>query len=134
MLIGNIENMKTQRSSHTHLQAVSIQRTDQSLQKSVPAPPKKNFKIFSPTLLNKIKTPDTQAMTDKHSDNSVQTFYRQRNLTRTTEAHAHNKGLAKWRVQWLNKQLCYYLTLVLGDSEVLRMPPLRQAAKRYKPC
>jgi hypothetical protein len=70
-------------------------------------------------------------MTDKHSNNSVQTIYRQRTLTRTTEAHAHNKGLAKWRVQWLNKQLCYYLTLVLGDSAVLRMPPLRQAPKRY---
>ena len=36
----------------------------------------------------------------------------------------------KWRVKWLIEQLCYYLTLVLGDSEVLRMPPLRQAPNR----
>lgn len=122
--------MKSQRSSHTHLQAATSQPTDQSLQKSVSALPKKNFKIFFPTLLKKIKTPDTQAITNKHSVNSVQTIYIHRNLTRTTEAHAHNKGLAKWRVQWLNKQLCYYLTSVLVDSDVLRMPPLRQAPNR----
>lgn len=42
----NKQEDKSQHSSHTHLQAASSQRTDQSLQKSVPAPPKKNFKIF----------------------------------------------------------------------------------------
>ena len=52
---------KSQRNSHTHLQAAQSSRTDQSLQKSVPARPEKNFKFFSPTLKRKIKPPDTQA-------------------------------------------------------------------------
>jgi hypothetical protein len=44
---------------------------------------------------------------------------------------AHNSSLAKWRVT------CFYESLVLNQSAVLRlnicakMPPLRQAAKRY---
>lgn len=84
--------MKSQRSSRTHLQAATSPHANQSLQKSVPAQPKKNFKIFFPALLKKIKTPGTQATPDNHSDNSVQSIYRQRNLTRRTEAHAHNKG------------------------------------------
>jgi hypothetical protein len=44
---------KSQRSSHTHLQAAQSSRTDQSLQKSVPARPEKNFRFFSPTLKRK---------------------------------------------------------------------------------
>jgi hypothetical protein len=87
--------------------------------------PRRISKYFSNASKKKIKTPYTQAITMQTADT-----YRHDN--RTTEAHAHNKGLAKWRVQWLNKQLCYYLTLVLGDSDVLRMPPLRQAPNRYK--
>jgi hypothetical protein len=55
------------------------------LQKSVPAPPKKNFKIFFHALLKKIKTPNTQALTMQTADK-----YRHDNWT--TEAHAHNKG------------------------------------------
>jgi hypothetical protein len=38
------------RSSHTHLQTATSQRTDQSLQKSVSARPKKKFIFFLPTL------------------------------------------------------------------------------------
>ncbi|MCZ2459842.1 MAG: hypothetical protein LC128_09445, partial [Chitinophagales bacterium] len=86
--------MSPTQQSHTFASRTS-QHTDQRLQKSVPVPPKKNFKIFFPALLKKIKTPGSQATPDKHSDNSVQTIYRQRNLTRTTEAHAHNKVLPK---------------------------------------
>jgi hypothetical protein len=39
------------RSSHTHLQTATSQRTDQSLQKSVSARPKKNFifRLHSPS-------------------------------------------------------------------------------------
>jgi hypothetical protein len=59
--VGNSCSGKSQRNSHTHLQAAQSSRTDQSLQKSVPARPNKNFKFFSPTLNEKIKTPDTQA-------------------------------------------------------------------------
>ena len=35
-------------------------------------------------------------------------------------------------VQWLNQGLCFYLSLCLVDSEVLRNRHLRVAAKRYK--
>lgn len=41
--VENIYSGKSQRSSHTHLQAAQSNRTDQSLQKSVPARPNKNF-------------------------------------------------------------------------------------------
>lgn len=50
-----------------------------------------------------------------------------------TEAHAHNKGLAKAGEQWLTEVLCFYFTLVLGNSDVLLNPPLYKAAKRYLP-
>lgn len=49
--------MKNQGSSHTHLQAATSRSTDPSLQKSVSAPPKKNFKIFFSLLLKKLKPP-----------------------------------------------------------------------------
>jgi hypothetical protein len=94
------------------------------LAKECACPTQKEFQNIFSNASKKIKTPDTQALTMQTADT-----YRHDNWT--TEAHAHNKGLAKWRVQWLNKQLCYYLTLVLGDSDVLRMPPLRQAPKRW---
>ena len=47
------------------------------------------------------------------------------------DAAADNSSLAKWRVT------CFYDSLVLNQSAVLRLnfcakiPPLRQAAKRY---
>jgi len=116
------------------LQAATSQRTDQSLQKSVPAPPKKNFKIFFPALLKKIKTHDTQALTDKHSDNSVQTIYRQRNLTRTTEAHAHNKVLPKAGVTNFYETFVVYSTLVFQMNGSVEMPRLRQYPNRYAQC
>jgi hypothetical protein len=54
--------MKSQRSSHTHLQAASSQRTYQCLQKSVSAPTRKEFQNFSPTLKRKkLKHANTQA-------------------------------------------------------------------------
>jgi hypothetical protein len=36
-------------------------------------------------------------------------------------------------VQWLNQALCFYQSLCLVDSEVLRNRHLRVAAKRYAP-
>lgn len=38
---------------------------------------------------------------------------------------SHNRRLAKKRVQWLNKVLCFYSSSVLVDSYVLRNPPER---------
>jgi hypothetical protein len=81
--------MKNQGSSHTHLQAATSRSTDPSLQKSVPAQPKKNFKIFFPTLQKKLKHP-----TPKPTMQTADT-YRHDNWTTEKEAHAHNKGLAE---------------------------------------
>ena len=43
----------------------------------------------------------------------------------------HNSRLPQWGLTWLNQALCFYQSFCLVDSEVLRNPPLRQAAKRY---
>jgi len=45
---------------------------------------------------------------------------------------ATNSRLPQWGLMWLNQVLCFYQSLCLVDSEVLRNPPLRQAAKRWK--
>ena len=86
----------------------------------------KYFNFFSPSLHEKIKTPDTQADTTKtvelNKDNALQ--------TQTTE------GLlltAVWRNGGCSAS---YDSFVVGSSAVLRLnlcaknPPLRQAAKR----
>lgn len=46
----------------------------------------------------------------------------------------HNSRLPQWGLTWLNQVQCFYQHLCLVDSEVLRNPPLRQAAKRYASC
>jgi hypothetical protein len=47
------------------------------------------------------------------------------------KAHAGNSTYPKVAVQWLNQALCFYQSLCLADSEVLRNRHLRVAAKRY---
>ena len=42
-----------------------------------------------------------------------------------------NSRLPQWGLTWLSQVQCFYQHLCLVDSEVLRNPPLRQAAKRY---
>ena len=52
----------------------------------------------------------------------------------TTERKtAYNSTYPKVAVQWLNRALCFYQSLCLIDSEVLRNRHLRVAAKRYVP-
>jgi hypothetical protein len=46
---------------------------------------------------------------------------------------AHNRRLAKKRLQCLNEALCFVSSSVLADSLVLRNPLLRQAPNRYMP-
>jgi len=60
----------TLRSSHTHLQTATCQRPDQSLQKSVPARPKKKFIFFLPTLRCFNFFANAQPTTGKHFDSS----------------------------------------------------------------
>jgi len=43
-----------------------------------------------------------------------------------------NSTYPKVAVQWLNQALCFYQSLCLVDSEVLRNRHLRVAAKRYR--
>jgi hypothetical protein len=52
---------------------------------------------------------------------------------RTDRTPAGNSRLPQWGLMWLNQVQCFYQSLCLVDSEVLRNPPLRQAAKRYTP-
>ena len=42
----------------------------------------------------------------------------------------HNRRLAQWRVTWLIEYSTSHQLLWCIDSEVLRIPPLRQAPKR----
>ena len=44
---------------------------------------------------------------------------------------AYNSTYPKVAVQWLNQALCFYQSLCLVDSEVLRNRHLRVAANRY---
>ena len=44
---------------------------------------------------------------------------------------AHNSTYPKVAVQCLNQALCFYQSLCIIDSEVLRNRHLRVAAKRY---
>ncbi len=52
-------------------------------------------------------------------------------MTRSTTA---NSTYPKVVVQWLNQALCFYQSLCLVDSEVLRNRHLRVAANRYRLC
>jgi len=47
------------------------------------------------------------------------------------KAHTANSCLPQWGLTWFNQVQCFYQHLCLVDSEVLRNPPLRQAAKRF---
>jgi hypothetical protein len=49
----------------------------------------------------------------------------------TEEKTTANSTYPKVAVQWLNQALCFYQSLCLADSEVLRNRHLRVAANRY---
>jgi hypothetical protein len=48
----------------------------------------------------------------------------------TKESTGYNSTYPKVAVQWLNQALCFYQSLCLVDSEVLRNRHLRVAANR----
>jgi len=50
--------------------------------------------------------------------------------TETRRKPVHNSTYPKVAVHWLNQALCFYQSLYLVDSEVLRNRHLRVAAKR----
>ena len=102
------------------------QRTDQSLQKSMSAPPQEKIQNIFPFPSKKIKTPDTQADTTETINCSIDNGL-QGQTTRTT---GYNTVLPKWR------QKCYYETFVLNSTAVILLnfsannPPLRQYPNR----
>lgn len=51
--------------------------------------------------------------------------------TNEKEQRPANSRLPQWGLMRSNQVQCFYQYLSLVDSEVLRNPPLRQAAKRY---
>ena len=119
-----------------HCQSPTSQPTDQSFVKELAKPTHNKivFKKFpDPSKKNKKRNPqpDTnrqkskQIMTLKlNTDNGLQ--------GRTDRTPAANSRLPQWGMTWLIEVQCFYQDLCLVDSEVLRNPPLRQAAKRYK--
>ena len=116
----------SQDSSHTHLQAATSLCTVQSLQKSVPALPKKNFKIFFPLLLKKLKHPPHKPImqtADTYIDD---------NWTTEKEAHAHNKGLPKAGVTSFYDSFVLNQTLVFQMNGSAETPRLRQAPNRWQ--
>ena len=117
-----------QHSSHTHLQAATSHRTDQSLQKSVPAQPKTEFQNIFSNASKKNKTPDTQAdttMTVKlNNDNGLQ--------TRWTRTPAGNMRLASCGVKCLNSSSVFQINFSAGLTVLCpEIPHERQARKRY---
>lgn len=115
-----------QRSSHTHLQAATSQRTDQSLQKSVPAQPQKEFQNIFSNPTKKVKTPDTQAQTMQTANT-----YRNDNWTTETEAHAHNMRLASCGVKCLNSSAVFQINFSAGLTFLCsEIPHERQAQER----
>lgn len=51
-------------------------------------------------------------------------------ITTEKESRPHNSTYPKVAVQWLNQALCFYQSLCLTESEVLRNRHLRVAANR----
>ena len=66
-------------------------------------------------------------MTTNHIE---QTFLNRPDQIRIDRRAAANSRLPQWGLTWLIQVQCFYQSLCLFDSEVLRNPPLRQAAKR----
>ena len=107
------------------------QHTDQKLQKSFHlTDPRKNFKIFFPTLQKKNKTPDTQARQKSTRQMIVTDDIK---MVVTHDRQERQPITAVWRNGGFSAS---YDSFVVGSSAVLRLnfcaknPPLRQAANR----
>ena len=119
--------MPTQQ-SHT-LPSRTSRHTSQNLAKSVPAPPKKKFNFFLPSL----RCFNFFATHNRHKNSWTETAktFTDMGLTMTEDIRpACNIGFAKWRVK------CFCDSLVQGSSSVFQLnicarnPPLRKAENR----
>ena len=118
-----------------HCQSPASPSTIQSFVKELAKPTQeKLFLINVPTLQKNKKRyaqPDTDRQKSKrtmtlklNTDNGLQ--------RRTDRTPAANSRLPQWGLTWLIQVQCSYQSLCLVDNEVLRNPPLRQAAKRWQ--
>jgi len=113
----------SQRSSHTHLQAATSPPPNQSLQKSVPAPPKKNFKFFS--------HPSKKLNHPAHKPTMPTAYTIGHDIwTTEREAHAHNSTYPKGGVSCSKDSFVVNQTLVFQIKFCGVIPALRVAAKR----
>ena len=120
------------RSSHTHLQTATSPRTDQSLQKSVSAQPKKKFIFFLPSLRCFNFFTYAQPTTDKHFDSSG---HKQKVVQLDTEDRtpSANMGLASCGVKCLNSSVVFQINFCAGLTVLCpEIPHERQAQKRYR--
>ena len=111
--------------SHTY-RIRTMPPADQKCGKSVPAPTQEEFQNIFSSPSKKIKTPDTQTIPTKtvklNNDNGLQTRWTEHQLP---TAVLRNGGFSgKLKCSFSNQHLWWV------DSEVLRNPPLRKAAKR----
>ena len=124
-MIGQQPHTATAQQPYT-LASRTSQRTAQSLPKSMPAPTQKKIQNIFSSPSKKIKTPDTQTIPTKtvklNNDNGLQTRWTEHQLP---TAVLRNGGFSgKLKCSFSNQHLWWV------DSEVLRNPPLRKAAKR----
>ena len=107
------------------------QRTEQSLQKSMPAQPQGKFQNIFSSPSKKIKTPDTQAR-QKSTRQMTQTD--DIKMVVTHDRQERQPITAVWRNGGFSAS---YDSFVVGSSAVLLLnfcaknPPLRQAANRW---
>ncbi len=119
--------MKSQPNSHTHCQAAQANAQTKAWQRvCLSYADKIELKKSSlPSENKKYSTAQTDTTkTEKLSvDNGLQ--------GRRTRTTGYNSVLPQLAVTCKIEDECYYQTLVLGDSEVLRNRQLRQHANRY---
>ena len=116
-----------------HCQSPASPSTIQSFVKELAKPTQEKLFLKNVPTLQKNKKRYAQPDTDRQKSKRTMTL----KLTtdnglqrRTDRTPAANSRLPQWGLMWLNQVQCFYQHLCLVDSEVLRNPPLRQAAKR----
>ena len=105
-------------------------RTNQGLQKSMPAPRQDKFNFFLPSL----RCFNFFATLSQHINSWTETAktHTGQGLTMTVDRRpACNSGFAKKRIKWLIEHPTSHQLLWYVDSLVLRNPLLRKAANRY---
>lgn len=116
-----------------HCQSPASPRSDQSFVKELAKPTQGKLFLKNFPTLQKNKKRNAQPNTD--SQKSKRTMTLKLNTDnglqgRTDRKPAANSRLPQWGLTWLIQVQYFYQHLCLVDSEVLRNPPLRQAAKR----